>query len=615
MNNNKSRIIRMITGVLVSLLFGLIAVACNTASKSPHAEHDNLTDHNNHAAHTNHEAHKSHSDHNDHSDHGDNMNHDAGTEQMDHMAHMAMAKHDPLKYTSREYAVNQVSEKGNYRVTLYSNASPIPLQQFHEWTVHVEDLGGKPYEGRVFINGGMPMHRHGFPTKPSSKTYLGNGDYRVEGIKFNMHGEWEMRFNIRMQDGHSDRVVFKVDLRPAKVEAGNEWNTLELATLGSMTIDNAKSLPDLSNHVADNADAAALGQRLFFDKRFSANGQVACASCHKPELYFTDGLKTSQGVGTVNRNAPTIVGASFHNWFFHDGRADSLWSQALGPMEDRQEHGGSRTQYAHIIYNDPTYRKNYEKLFGKMPDLSDKKRFLDQAGPVKDKQLLTAWKAMSEKDRKAITLVYVNMGKAIAAYEGHLKPAASRFDNYVKAALENDQEQMGKTMTAEEVVGLKLFLGKANCTICHNGPLFTDLGFHNIATPPVNVKRYDYGRKKGVTFVKRSPFNCRGEYNDNKGKQCDELKYMEIHEEGTMAAFKTPSLRNVSKTAPYMHAGQYKTLSEVLKHYADPPSTKVGMSDLLPVELNEKELMQLEAFLLTLDSTIDADSALLSPPS
>ena len=606
MNNNSSRSIRTITQVLVLLLLGLIVVACNTASKPPHAEHDN------HVAHTDNEAHNEHANH---SGHGDPMSHGDGSAAMDHMAHMAMTKHDPLKYTSREHAVTQVSERGKYRVTLYSNASPIPLQQFHEWTVHVEDMAGKPYEGRVFINGGMPMHRHGFPTKPRSKTYLGNGDYQVEGIKFNMHGEWEMRFNISMQGGHSDRVVFKVDLRPEKVAASSEWNATELGILGSMTIDNMKSLPDPSNRVADNTDAAALGQKLFFDKRFSANGQVACASCHKPELYFTDGLKTSQGIGTVKRNAPTIVGASFHTWFFHDGRADSLWSQALGPMEDRQEHGGSRTQYAHIIYNDPTYRKSYEKLFGKMPDLSDSKRFPAHAGPVKDKQLLTAWKAMSEKDRKAITLVYVNLGKAIAAYERQLKPAASRFDNYVKAALENNQEQMGKIMTVEEVAGLKLFLGKANCTICHNGPLFTDLGFHNIATPPVNVKRYDYGRKKGVTFVKRNPFNCRGEYNDNKDKQCDELKYMGIHEEDTMAAFKTPSLRNVSKTAPYMHAGQYETLSDVMKHYAKPPSTKVGLSDLLPVELGEKELEQLEAFLLTLDSPIDADPAILLPPS
>ena len=207
------------------------------------------------------------------------------------------------------------------------------------------------------------------------------------------------------------------------------------------------------------------------------------------------------------------------------------------------------------------------------------------------------------------------MGKAIAAYERKLKPAPSRFDNYVKAALENNQEQMNKLMTKDELSGLKLFLGKANCTICHNGPLFTDLEFHNIATPPVNVKRYDYGRKKGVTAVKRSPFNCRSEYNDAKDKSCDALRYIIVHEEETMAAFKTPSLRNVTKTAPYMHAGQYETLSEVMKHYAEPPNTKVGMSDLLPVELNDKELAQLEAFLKTLDSPIDADPKLLNPPT
>ena len=88
-----------------------------------------------------------------------------------------------------------------------------------------------------------------------------------------------------------------------------------------------------------------------------------------------------------------------------------------------------------------------------------------------------------------------------------------------------------------------------------------------------------------------------------------------LHDEETKAAFKTPSLRNVTKTAPYMHAGQYQTLEEVLKHYAEPPSTKVGMSDLLPVELNETELKQLEAFLQTLDSPIAADQTLLSPPS
>lgn len=220
---------------------------------------------------------------------------------------------------------------------------------------------------------------------------------------------------------------------------------------------------------------------------------------------------------------------------------------------------------------------------------------------------------MSEKDRKAVTDVFVNTAKSIAAYERLLNPAPSRFDDYVKAVTENDSEKMSQLMSAEEVAGLKLFVSKANCTLCHNGPMFTDFIFHNIATPPVNVKRYDFGRQKAVRRVKRSPFNCRGEYNDAKDKSCDELKYMVFHEEETKAAFKTPSLRNVSKTAPYMHAGQYKTLADVMKHYAKPPGTKVGLSDLLPVELNEKELVQLEAFLLTLDSAIDADPKLLSP--
>ena len=336
--------------------------------------------------------------------------------------------------------------------------------------------------------------------------------------------------------------------------------------------------------------------------------------CNNPGLYFTDGLEVARGIDTVNRNAPTIVGASYNTWFFHDGRADSLWSQALGPLEDRQEHGGSRTQYAHMIYNDPDYRASYEKLFGKMPDLSDNKRFPAAAGPVLDRNLLRAWKAMTEEDQKTITTVFVNIAKSIAAYERLLKPAPSRFDNYVEAVLDNDSEKMDELMSQDEAAGLKLFVGKANCWLCHNGPLLSDLGFHNVATPPVNVKRYDFGRQKGFRHVKKSPFNCRGEYNDAKDKSCDELKYIEFHEEETKAAFKTPSLRNVSKTAPYMHSGQYKTLSDVMKHYAKPPSTKVGMSDLLPVELNDKELEQLEAFLLTLDSPIDADPKWLKAP-
>ena len=396
---------------------------------------------------------------------------------------------------------------------------------------------------------------------------------------------------------------------------GHDWNEDDLLVLRRLWIGSLPATPPgNTNAVADNPDAARLGQKIFFDTRFSANGQIACSHCHNPDMYFTDGLEVARGIESVTRNAPTIVGASYNTWFFHDGRADSLWSQALGPLEHPFEHGGNRSQYAHIVYADTSLRALYEKLFGKMPDLSDQKRFPVNAGPVANKASKKAWGKMSADDQKAITLVFVNIAKAIAAYERKLKPAASKFDNYIQAAFDKDNAKMKSLLSDEELAGLRVFMSKGNCIICHNGPMLTDNIFHNIATPPRNVQRYDFGRSKGVHRVKKSTFNCLGEYNDAKEKNCDELKYLVVHKEETMGAFKTPSLRNVAKTAPYMHGGQYKTLSDVLKHYAEPPPTKLGLSDLLPVELNDAELAQLEAFLRTLDSPIDADPKWLTPP-
>jgi len=396
---------------------------------------------------------------------------------------------------------------------------------------------------------------------------------------------------------------------------GHDWNEDDIRVLRRLWIG---SLPDTppgnSNAVAENPDAVELGQRIFFDKRFSVNGQVACASCHKPEHYFTDGLQVARGIGTTTRNAPTVVGASYNVWFFHDGRADSLWSQALGPLENPLEHGGTRSKYARIVYSDKTLRRLYEKLFGAMPDLSDNSRFPSDAAPVSgNRAAISAWKTMEPADREAVTQVFVNIGKAIEAYERKLNPGPSKFDRYVEAAINKDKAKMKSLYSDEELAGLRVFMSKGNCMMCHHGPLFTDYGFHNTATPPRTVKSYDFGRYKGVNKLKKSKFNCLGEYNDAKEKNCDELKYLVTHREETYGAFKTPSLRNVSKTAPYMHAGQYKTLTDVLKHYADPPSTKVGMSDLLPVELDDNDLAQLEAFLHTLDSPINADPELLSP--
>jgi len=399
-----------------------------------------------------------------------------------------------------------------------------------------------------------------------------------------------------------------------KLPVEHRWNDLQTSTLESLWIKSLEPKKDMTNRVVNNPDAILFGKKLFFDTRFSANGSVSCASCHKPELYFTDGLAQAKGIALTTRNTPTIVGASQHTWYFLDGRTDSLWAQAMGPIENHLEHGSNRNHFSHEIYRDKMLRKHYEKIYGSMPDISDLSRFPYHAGPIKEnKNASKAWRAMNMADRKIINNIFVNSAKALAAFETQLQPQPSRFDSYVGALLNKNTGKMISSLSVDEAAGLKVFISmdKGKCIICHNGPLFTDLEFHNIATPPLNLNRYDYGRRKGVNKVKRDPFNCLSEYNDANNKSCDELKYMVVHEEETMAAFKTPSLRNVSKTAPYMHAGQYKKLSDVIKHYNNPPSTKIGMNQLLDIDLTDREMQQLEAFLKTLNSPPSANPSIL----
>ena len=398
-----------------------------------------------------------------------------------------------------------------------------------------------------------------------------------------------------------------------------KWSEQHIAMLKTLWIGASKPEKDLSNAVVENPVAITMGHKIFFDTRFSANGKVSCASCHQPKQFFSDGLDTGKGLKKVNRNTPTIVGASRNTWFFHDGRNDSLWSQALGPLENPLEHGGNRNQFSHIIFSDPVLRKEYELLFGSIPDISDSKRFPKQAGPIKNISARKAWQGMTKDDQKIITDIFVNIGKVIAAYETQLQHAPSRFDSYVKALLENNIGDMQKHLSDTEIKGLQLFVGKGNCTTCHSGSMFTDKGFHNISVQPRIPEKYDWGRYKGAQQVVKSSFNCRSEYNDTPSiesvKPCDELKYIIMDRHETFGAMKTPSLRNVSRTAPYMHAGQYKTLKEVLKHYNDPPPLTTRQSALFPdIELEEEEINQLDAFLRTLNSTIAADKSLLNKP-
>ena len=383
------------------------------------------------------------------------------------------------------------------------------------------------------------------------------------------------------------------------------WTDAELVTLKTLWIGSLPPLaPDPSNQYGDDPAAAEFGKALFFDTRFSSNGEVACATCHLPEKGFQDGLPLAQGVGTTNRRTMPIAGTAYSPWMFWDGRKDSQWSQALGPLENPVEHGGSRTFYAHLI--DENYRTEYEAIFGELPDLSDRSRFPEAAGPVADESAWAAWEAMSPADRETVNQIFVNMGKAIAAYERQIMPTASRFDIYVQAALEDDTQTMNATLSAEEVEGLRLFIGPANCTRCHNGSLFTDNSFHNTGVPTVESLPEDTGRAQGAQDVLADEFNCLSAYSDAEPNECNELNFMLAEGEELERAFKAPSLRNVTTRAPFMHAGQFTTLQTVLNHYNTAPASPSGHNELEPLNLSETQLNVIISFLYTLNSEITA---------
>lgn len=389
------------------------------------------------------------------------------------------------------------------------------------------------------------------------------------------------------------------------------WSEAELSQLRGLWIGSLKPLPpDPSNRVADDPRAAELGQRIFFDTRFSANGKVSCASCHLPDKQFQDGTALAQGVGTTDRRTMTVIGTAHSPWQFWDGRKDSQWSQALGPLESAVEHGGNRTRYAHLAAEH--YRAEYEALFGPLPDLGE---LPADAGPVQDPAARAAWDRMAAADRDAVSGVFANLGKAIAAYERKLMPGASRFDAYVEALGRGDAKTMDASMTRDEVAGLRLFLHKADCIQCHNGALFTNNDFHNTAVPAAPGLPMDSGRLSGVKQLLADEFNCLGPHSDARPEQCGELRFLSTDKPNQLRQFRPPSLRGVAGRAPYMHAGQFTSLEQVLDHYNRAPAAPRGHSELKPLGLDRAELDQLAAFLGTLSAPVNAAPRWLEAPA
>ncbi|MEE2718750.1 MAG: cytochrome c peroxidase [Planctomycetota bacterium] len=350
-------------------------------------------------------------------------------------------------------------------------------------------------------------------------------------------------------------------------------------------------------------DAANLGQALFYDAGFSRNGQISCASCHGPMIAWTDGIPISTGMGPGKRHSQSLLNVAHNRWFFWDGRADTLWSQAMHPVEDPAEFDGSRVDYVRRIHEDPAYREAYESVFGDLPSMADTERF-----PPGTRSGTPEWAAMTETDRDHVDRVFVNCSKAIAAFERELRSVDSPFDRFVEGLREGDREKM-TALNSSEQRGLQLFIGDAGCRQCHSGPLFTDFEFHNIGIPTGHGgPPRDPGRFGGIEFVQSSSFSSHGEHSDEPNGRKARRTGSIVQGQEHWGSFKTPSLRNVARTAPYMHQGQFEDLGTVLRFYNTLEDMQVQdhhqESVLQPLDLTEQQLADLEAFLRSLDSPL-----------
>ena len=389
-----------------------------------------------------------------------------------------------------------------------------------------------------------------------------------------------------------------VSIRSIADRTGHEGEVIRRAIRASPV---PELSPDPTNGVGDDADAAALGRDLFFDPGLSGNGEVSCATCHRPELHFTDGLPLSEGIATAGRHAPTLVDAAHQRWFNWDGRSDSMWSHAIRPIEHPDEMGGDRTSLVRHLAADPLRRSAYEALFPE--GLPEEDLAAGPARPGGTDAERAAWDSMDEGTRSAIDRVAANVGKAMAAYQRTLRGGEGRFDRWVTEVKAGGDGS--SSLTDSERRGLDLFFGRAECWECHAGPLFSDGEFHNIGIPAPGGLPRDAGRYGGIALLLADRFNAAGSHSDQReGSQAIVSRGVK-RDPSQWGAFRTPSLRNVGRTPPYMHDGSMADLESVVRFY----STLEGAiqldhhqeSVLTPLGLSSEEISDLVAFLKALD--------------
>jgi cytochrome c peroxidase len=362
------------------------------------------------------------------------------------------------------------------------------------------------------------------------------------------------------------------------------------------------------NAHAEDFNSALLGFHIFFDSRFSTNLNVRCESCHSVDFGFADNKPVpTAGLGPGVRNAPTIFNAARYESFLWDGRADTLWSQPLFAFENPAEMGFTRLEIVHLL--NAVYTKEYGDAFGALPDFSDLSRFPARGAPGNPD-----YDAMSVDDQKLVNLVVANVGKALEAYMRKIAAGPSPVDAHLQKTFAADDPgtpapasgASPPALTEQQQRGLVVF-ASSGCLQCHDGPQLSDNRFHNLGVPRAGQDSPDVGRaESAIAQLANNPFNASGAFFDGGPEPSMDT------EPALLGGFRTPSLRNLPKSAPYGHNGSFATLEAVvdfhLKGGGTDSSTFVGAVDplLVPVELSTSDHDALIEFLKALAGSYPA---------
>jgi cytochrome c peroxidase len=337
--------------------------------------------------------------------------------------------------------------------------------------------------------------------------------------------------------------------------------------------------PDPTNRVSGKPEAIELGERLFFEPRLSPSGKVLCATCHAPFRSWQDGRARAFGLAETDRNTQSLLDVRYHSWFGWDGAGDSLWAQSVRPILEAREMGGSQAQVAALVRGDAELACRFEKVFGAPPPAADES-------------------------------VLAGVGKALAAFQETLVSGRSPFDDF-RDALEKGDRAAAARYPAPAQRGLRIFVGRGNCSTCHFGPTFSNGEFHDTGVPFFIKGGADPGRHGGIRKLEANPLNLLSAHNDERsGASAVKTRQLAL-EHRNFGEFKVPSLRNVAQTAPYMHNGSFATLAEVVRHYSeiDPDRLHADGENLLlkPLRLSAAESAEMVAFL---ESLTERSSAL-----